>query len=64
MTKMWVAVSFPFQVEIDFDSGKEFDEVYIEQKRNEAKEKALNIAKDTGLHYSVIHDAELSQLIE
>ena len=40
MAKIWVSVSYPVQVEIDFDITKlkeeELDQEYINQKRSEA----------------------------
>lgn len=63
MAELWVAVSYPVMVNIDFDCSKVMDDDYVEQKRNEAKDKADEwIIMNRVL--PVIHDAEIPALIE
>ena len=63
MSKIWVSVNFPVQVELEFDNSKSSDEDYIEQKQEEAKDIAAEILNTSSIE-PVINDSESSDMIE
>lgn len=63
MSKIWVLVNFPIQIELEFDRSKSSDEDYIERKQKEAKDIAAAIL-NTSFIRPIIHDSELSDMIE
>jgi hypothetical protein len=63
MSKIWITVSYPVSIEIEFDAGKIMDDEYIAQKREEAKTLSESVMETTGIK-PVISDAELPGLIE
>jgi hypothetical protein len=58
-----VTVIYPVVVEIEFDDAREEDFDYLEDKRDEAKNKADDIIESSGVD-SVIHDCEIDEMIE
>ena len=63
MKKIWVSVSYPMRVEIDFDETKKSDKSYLDEKRLEALNKADDI-KETCEPDPCIVDSEVYELVE
>jgi len=66
MSKVWVSITYPVRVEIEFDKRRVDDDDYIEQKQDEACEKAFRFLDDNPASPRdfVIHDSEIPELIE
>jgi hypothetical protein len=63
MAKIWVSVSFPVRIEVDFDCSRIMDDDYIEEMQDKAKDIAVDILKSEK-PFPIIHDSEIPALIE
>jgi hypothetical protein len=63
MSKIFVSVIFPVEVEIEFDENKNDDMDYIYEKQEEAKDIASNII-ETSTIKPYIHNSSCPDMIE